>query len=127
VSVYAKLYDEAPKGTYTVNIEWQDSVLSDTNEELNHRLQLKNAGVLSDVELRMWFTGEDEKTAQAAIDKIKQTQLEDAQANAEAMGSANNSDNPDKGVKKTERDNDRTEANQKKEEKQIKDAKPQDK
>lgn len=127
VSVYAKLYDEAPKGTYTVNIEWHDSVLSDTSEELNHRLQLKNAGVLSDVELRMWFTGEDEKTAQAAIDKIKQTQLEDTQANAEAMGSANNSDNPDKGVKKTERDNDRKAANQKKEEKQIKNAKPQDK
>jgi A118 family predicted phage portal protein len=129
VSVYAKLYNEAPKGKYEVNIEWHDSVLSDTSEELNHRLQLKNAGVLSDVELRMWFTGEDEKTAQAAIDNIKQTQLADTQANAEAMGSANtnNSDNTDKGVKKTERDNDRKEANQKKEEKKVKDAKPQDK
>lgn len=131
VSVYAKLYNEATKGKYEVNIEWHDSVLSDTSEELNHRLQLKNAGVLSDVELRMWFTGEDEKTAQAAIDNIKQAQLADTQANAEAMGSANNpsnnSDKTNKGVKKTERDNDRKDANQKKEEKKIKDAKPQDK
>ena len=120
--VYASMYNVAPKGKYSVNIEWQDSVLSDTQEELNQRLQLKNAGCLSEVELRMWYTGEDEVTAQAAIDKIRKEALEQAKANAEITG-AKEEGNSNKDVKKTERDNDRKEAQAKKQEKKNNEAK----
>ena len=123
-SIYAALYKVATSGSYSLNIEWQDSVLSDTQEELNQRIQLKNAGALSVTELRMWYTGEDEETAQAAIDKIKEEALADTQANAEAMGAANqNGSNDNKDTKKTERDNDRKEANKKEQEKQNDNAK----
>jgi A118 family predicted phage portal protein len=121
-SVYAKLYKVAKSGDYSLNIEWKDSVLSDTQEELNQRIQLKNAGVLSDVELRMWYTGEDEKTAESAIQKIKDTALADAEANANVMANTANQDT-DQNTKKTERNNDRDEANKKKQEKQNEAAK----
>ena len=123
VDVYASLYNVTPEGKYSLNIEWQDSVLSDTQEELNQRIQLKNAGVLSDVELRMWYTGEDEKTAEEAIKSIKETALADAQANAEVMASNNPDDKSDDGTKKTERQNDRRDAQKKKQEKQNENAK----
>lgn len=121
-SVYAKLYKVAKSGDYSLNIEWKDSVLSDTQEELNQRIQLKNAGVLSDVELRMWYTGEDEKTAESAIQRIKDTALADAEANANVMAKTTNQDT-DQNTKKTERNNDRDDANKKKQEKQNEAAK----
>lgn len=120
--VYANIYGVAPKGKYSVNIEWQDSVLSDTQEELNQRLQLKNAGVLSDIELRMWYTGEDEKTAEAAVKKIKDAAMEEAKAQAELNASLHH-DDVNKDTKKTERDNNRDEAHRREQEKKNKEAK----
>ena len=127
--IYASLYNIVPAGEYELNTEWQDSVLSDTQEELNQRLQLKNAGVLSDVEIRMWYTGEDETTAQAMVDKIKQTALDDVKANQEVMGvtaqdgAGASSNKQSDNTKKTEKDNDRTKAKQEKDNKKIENAK----
>lgn len=66
----ATLYNLAPQGDYNFNTEWKDSVLTDTQEELNQRLQLLDAGVESKIELRMWYKGEDLETATEAIRQI---------------------------------------------------------
>ena len=73
MNVLASLYNLAPEGTYTFNAEWKDSVLTDTQEELNQRLQLLDAGVESKVELRMWYKGEDEETVTEAIRQIEES------------------------------------------------------
>lgn len=76
MNVLATLYNLAPEGDYTVNTEWKDSVLTDTQEELNQRLQLLDAGIEGKVELRMWYKGEDEETARLAIEEIEQSNSE---------------------------------------------------
>lgn len=126
-NTYANVYKLTSDSSEVVlNIEWQDSVLSDTQEELNQRLQLKNAGVLSDVELRMWYTGEDRATAEKEIQTIKETALADQEANM-AMTSkfsqnddvkSRNGEAPN--VKKSERDNDRKQAKQREDNKKVK-------
>lgn len=76
MDVLATLYNLAPQGDYNVNTEWKDSVLTDTQEELNQRLQLLDAGVEGKVELRMWYKGEDEETATEAIKQIEESNSE---------------------------------------------------
>jgi len=70
MDVYATALNLAPAGDIDVSFEWDDSVIVDTSQQLNERLALKNAGVMSAVELRMWYFGETEAQAQAAVQKI---------------------------------------------------------
>lgn len=55
-----------------IAIEWKDSILTDTETELQQRISLVDKGILSDIELRMWYTGEDEQTAAEKITEIKE-------------------------------------------------------
>ena len=66
----ATTYKLVEEGDYSLVISWNDSVLEDYQTELNRELQLMDAGVKSKVEVRMFATGEDEKTAQEKIDLI---------------------------------------------------------
>lgn len=78
-NVLVDLYAEemqAPEGDYVTNTEWSDSILVDIYTELEQRLQLVDKDIMSKTEVRMWYTGEDEATAQAAIDKIKKDNQE---------------------------------------------------
>lgn len=79
---YATLYKLAPEGEYELSFEWDDSILTDRTQEMSERLELMAHNVISDVEMRQWYTGETEPQAKAAIDKIKARQLEQ---NTEAM------------------------------------------
>lgn len=74
---YATLYDLAPAGDYEISIEWGDSVLTDTSQELSERLMLFNAGVIGKAEMRQWYFGESEEQAKAAIDLIEQEKSKD--------------------------------------------------
>jgi A118 family predicted phage portal protein len=71
MNVLATLYDENENHEEVqLIIEWKDSVLTDTNEELNQKLQLVDAGILSKAELRSWWNGETLEIAQEKIDEI---------------------------------------------------------
>lgn len=78
---YADLYDLAPAGDYEVSFEWDDSIMTDTDQQLEERLALASAGVISKREIRQWYFGETETQAQAALEKLNQEQ----QASMSAM------------------------------------------
>ena len=48
-------------------IDWGDSVLVDKQQELQEKINLMNNGVLSEAEVRSYYTGEDLETAQEFI------------------------------------------------------------
>ena len=72
MNMFASMYNLAPKGTYDTNIEWKDSILTDTDTELEQKLNLQDAGILSKAEVRAWYTGESVESAQLEIDKIQE-------------------------------------------------------
>ena len=72
INVFAELYNLSPSGDYTTNIEWKDSILTDTDTELEQKLSLNQAGILSKAEIRAWYTGESIESAQMQIDKINE-------------------------------------------------------
>lgn len=67
---YADAYKLAPAGDYEVSFEWDDSVLTDANEELQKRMLLFNAGMLGKAEMREWYFGETPAQAKAAIEAV---------------------------------------------------------
>lgn len=72
---YATLYHLAPEGEYDVSFEWDDSIITDTEQQMNERLMLLNAGIIGKAEFREWYFGEAKAQAQAAIDALTQEQL----------------------------------------------------
>ena len=70
MDVYCSLYKITPEGKYEISFEWDDSILVDSESELTKRLQLINAGLASKLEVRMWYFGETENQAKAALQKI---------------------------------------------------------
>ena len=66
---YATLYNLAPEGEYEVSFEWDDSIITDHDEQLNERLAMMNSGILSKAEVRAWYTGETEAQALAALER----------------------------------------------------------
>lgn len=76
MNVYTTLYNLASMGEYELNIEWKDSVLTDTDTELEQKLNLKREGILGEAEIRAWYTGESLAVAEAEIEKIKKSKSE---------------------------------------------------
>lgn len=70
MDVYATLYNVTTEGKYEISFEWDDSILVDAESELTKRLSLINAGLASKLEVRMWYFGETENQAKAALQKI---------------------------------------------------------
>lgn len=70
MDVYATLYGVTAEGKYEISFEWDDSILVDAESELTKRLALINAGLASKLEVRMWYFGETENQAKAALQKI---------------------------------------------------------
>lgn len=77
---YATLYNLAPEGEYAVSFEWDDSIVTDSEQELNRMMVLFNAGVISAYELRMWHYGETEAQAKKAIANITAEKAEQMMA-----------------------------------------------
>lgn len=69
---YATLYNLAPEGEYDVSFEWDDSILTDTEQQTQERMFLLNAGIMSKAEFREWYFGETPAQAQAAIEAVSQ-------------------------------------------------------
>lgn len=73
---YATEYRLAPEGQYQASFEWDDSIVTDTETQLNERLTLLNAGCESKAGMRMWYFGETEAQAKAAIEKANQEEAD---------------------------------------------------
>lgn len=82
---YATLYKLAPEGEYDVSFQWDDSIITDSEQMMNERMILMNAGVYSKAELRQWYFGETEIQAQEAVENALAEQLKAAAMLGEAM------------------------------------------
>lgn len=70
MDVYCTLYDVTPDGEYEVSFEWDDSIIVDSESELSKRITLMQNGLASKLETRMWYFGETENQARAALQQI---------------------------------------------------------
>lgn len=83
--VYCSLYNITPPGEYEMSFEWDDSILVDTEAELAQRMTMVNAGLSSKLETRMWFFGETENQAKAALQKIEDEKKQSMETNIMAQ------------------------------------------
>lgn len=74
MDVWATLGSLAPMGSYESTFHFDDSVVTDTDTQLQQDLRMVGASLISRVEFRMRNFGEDEKTAKEALAKIQQDQ-----------------------------------------------------
>lgn len=84
MDVYCTLYDVTPPGEYEVSFEWDDSILVDSESELSKRITLMQNGLASKLETRMWYFGETENQARAALMQIEEEATQAMMQNAQA-------------------------------------------
>lgn len=84
MDVYCTLYDITPPGEYEVSFEWDDSILVDSESELSKRITLMQNGLASKLETRMWYFGETENQARAAMMRIEEESTQAMMQNAQA-------------------------------------------
>lgn len=77
MDTYCTLYEITKPGEYDVSFEWDDSIIVDVDTELGKRMTLLQNGLMSKVELRMWYFGETERQAQEALQSIEGESLDD--------------------------------------------------
>ena len=75
-NAFCTLYEITPEGEYEMSFEWDDSIITDVDTELNKRITLMQQGLASKVETRMWYFGE---TKNQAIEALKEIQAESQQ------------------------------------------------
>ena len=75
---YASLYKLAPEGEYEVSFEWDDSIITDVNQQMQERLLLLDKKIVGEAEFREWYFGETEAQAKAAIAAIQEAELKRA-------------------------------------------------
>ena len=80
MDMYATLYDLAPEGDYDVSFGWDDSVITDTEQQMNERMMLLNAGIISKAEFREWYFNETKDQAAAAIEAVAAEQAAEQMA-----------------------------------------------
>ena len=85
MDVYCKLYNMTPKGEYQMSFEWDDSIIVDTEAELEKRMSMINAGITSKLETRMWYFGETENQAKAALQKVEDEKKQSMETNIQAQ------------------------------------------
>lgn len=85
MDVLCTLYEITPPGEYEISFEWDDSIIVDTEAELQTRMNLVNAGISSKLETRMWYFGETENQAKAALQKIEDEKKTSMETNIQAQ------------------------------------------
>lgn len=71
-NVYCTLYQITPEGEYDISFEWDDSIITDVDTELNKRITLMQNGLASKLETRMWYFGETENQAREALAEVQE-------------------------------------------------------
>ncbi len=84
MDVYCTLYEITPPGEYEASFEWDDSIIVDSESELSKRITLMQNGLASKLENRMWYFGETENQAKAALLQIEQESTQAMMQNAQA-------------------------------------------
>lgn len=93
MDVHATLAKLVPEGEYELSFEWDDSIITDTDQQLNERLALANIGVLSRSELRGWYLGETDAQAAAAIEQIDQERMQQMMMPGDLVNGAGDTQN----------------------------------
>ena len=83
MNVYCDLYNVTSDGEYEISFEWDDSLITDKDDELGKRITLQQNGLASRIENRMWYFGETERQAMEALAKIDEENAKQAMANME--------------------------------------------
>ena len=83
MNAYCDLYNITPDGEYEISFEWDDSLITDKDDELGKRITLQQNGLASRVENRMWYFGETERQAVEALAKIDEENAKQAMTNME--------------------------------------------
>lgn len=85
MDVYCRLYKMTPPGEYQMSFKWDDSIIIDTETELEKRMSMINAGITSKLETRMWYFGETENQAKAALQKVEDEKKQSMETNIQAQ------------------------------------------
>lgn len=85
MDVYCSLYNITPAGEYEISFEWDDSIIVDSEAELEKRLTMVNAGITSKLETRMWYFGETENQAKVALQKVEDEKKQSMETNIMAQ------------------------------------------
>ncbi len=85
MDLYASMYGLAPAGEYDVSFTWDDSIITDTEQELNDRLALLNVGMMGKAEFRMWYFGETRDQAEKALAAIVREKVDEQSASMSAI------------------------------------------
>lgn len=85
MDVYATTYNLAPAGEYDVSFSWDDSIITNTEQQMNERLTLVDAGMMGKAEFRMWYFGETREQAEKAIQSILDEQTAQQMAGINAL------------------------------------------
>lgn len=80
MDLYATLYKLAPEGDYDVSFEWDDSIITDSEQQMSERMILRNNGIMGKVEFRMWYFNETKEQAQAAVDAVAEEEAREQMA-----------------------------------------------
>lgn len=79
---YTSFYSLAPEGEYEASFEWDDSIITDSTQQLSERLELLSQGIVSRADIRMFYFGETRAQAKKAIAEIDSERM---QQNLEQM------------------------------------------
>lgn len=82
MNAYCDLYNITPDGQYDVSFEWDDSIIVDVDTELNKMITLMERGILSKLEVRMWYKGETKRQAEQALMEIESESLRSVEREA---------------------------------------------
>lgn len=74
INVLCNYYGLTPQGDYTVQYDWDLSMLEDSGETWQQLKDGRSMGIRSKAELRAWQTGETLEEAQAIIDEIEESE-----------------------------------------------------
>ena len=85
MDIYCDLYSITSKGKYEVSFEWDDSLIVDSEIELNKRILMIQNGIESKLNTRMWYFGETKNQAIEALKVIQQENIEAVEDNIENM------------------------------------------
>lgn len=124
MDVYCRLYKMTPPGEYQISFKWDDSIIVDTETELEKRMSMINAGITSKLETRMWYFGETENQAKAALQKVEDEKKQSMETNIQAQAQlgevaqgqdfSGDNNNPDTSAKKALNNNAETAASKSK-------------
>ena len=76
MDVYCTLYNITSQGEYAVSFDWDDSIITDKDEETSRKLLLVDKGLMTKIDFVMWYYGMTRKKATAYLKEIETEQLQ---------------------------------------------------